>query len=151
MASRRLAREYALQALYEADLREVAPLPCLADLWAAMIDGEGLGGRAAEAEEVEFAERLVEGVFERREAIDALIDQCSTNWRLARMPVVDRNILRMAAFELVACQDIPPNVSINEAIELGKKFGTAETKSFVNGIVDRMGRQVGRISGAARG
>jgi N utilization substance protein B len=146
VASRRLAREFALQALYEADLREVPPMPCLADLWAAMMDGEGLGsGRTAETEEVEFSERLVEGVHERREAIDALIDQCSTNWRLVRMPVVDRNILRMAAFELLACDDIPPNVSINEAIELGKKYGSADTKAFVNGIVDRMGRQLGRI------
>ena len=66
------------------------------------------------------------------------------------MPVVDRNILRMAAFELLACQDIPPNVSMNEAIELGKKYGSAETKSFVNGIVDRMGRQVGRIGAPER-
>lgn len=146
MASRRQAREYALQALYEADLREVPAVPCLADLWATLMDGETAdGGRPAEAEEVEFAERLVFGVTDRKEAIDSLIEQCSTNWRLPRMPVVDRNILRMAAFELLACPDIPATVSINEAIELGKKYGTAETKAFVNGIVDRMGRQVGRI------
>jgi N utilization substance protein B len=151
MASRRQAREYALQALYEADLREVPPVPCLGDLWATLMDGEGPDpGRPAEAEEVEFAERLVFGIEERKEAIDAMIDACSTNWRLVRMPVVDRNILRMAAFELLACQDIPPNVSMNEAIELGKKYGSAETKSFVNGIVDRMGRQVGRIGAPER-
>jgi transcription antitermination protein NusB len=151
MASRRQAREYALAALYEADLREAPAVPCLGDLWATLLEGEGTDpGRPAEAEEVEFAERIVFGVTDRKEAIDAMIDQCSTNWRLTRMPVVDRNILRIAAFELLACADIPPNVSINEAIELGKKFGSGDTKSFVNGIVDRMGRQTGRISGSER-
>ncbi len=147
MASRRQAREYALAALYEADVREVPGMPCLADLWASLLDGDAQdgGARSAEAEEVEFAERLVLGVTDRQEAIDALIEQSSTNWRLSRMPVVDRNILRLAAFELLACADIPATVSINEAIELGKKYGSGETKAFVNGIVDRMGRQIGRI------
>ena len=146
MASRRQSREYALQALYEADLREVEPSASLHDLWAGLMDGEGIDEvRPPQSAEVEFAQRLALGVQEKRVAIDALIEQCSTNWRLTRMPLVDRNILRLCAFELMECSDIPPNVSINEAVELAKRFGTAESRAFVNGIVDRMARQLDRL------
>ena len=99
-----------------------------------------------ESEEVEFAQRLCMGVEENRAGIDSLIEESSTNWRLPRMPIVDRNILRIAAFELMGCADIPATVSINEAIELAKRFGTADSRAFVNGIVDRMARQLGKIS-----
>jgi N utilization substance protein B len=115
-------------------------------LWSGMLDGEGIeAGRVPESEEVEFAQRLAFGVHQRRDAIDELIESCSTNWRLARMPVVDRNILRMAAFELMECQDIPATVSINEAVELAKRFGSADSRAFVNGIVDRMARTLNRL------
>ncbi len=151
MASRRKAREFALQALFHADLSEVGAAQALADLWAGTIEGEGLGdARPPESEEVEFAQRLAFGVEERRDEIDALIESCSTNWRLSRMPVVDRNVLRLAAFELLGCTDIPATVSINEAVELAKTFGTAESRAFVNGIVDRMARQLDRISSEPR-
>ena len=146
MASRRQAREYALQALFQEDVREVTVQAALADLWSGLMDGEGLDqSRPPESEEVEFAQRLCHGVDQNRREIDALIEECSTNWRLPRMPVVDRNILRMAAYELIGCADIPATVSINEAIELAKKFGAQDSRAFVNGIVDRMARQVGRI------
>jgi len=148
MASRRLARQFALQALFEADLRGVSASSALHDLWGGLMDGEGIGGeRPPESEEVEFAQRLAHGVEEEQEALDALIDECSTNWRLARMPVVDRNVVRMAAYELRSCPDIPANVAINEAIELAKRFGTADSRAFVNGIVDRLARQLGRLDG----
>lgn len=146
MASRRQAREFALLALYEADLREGPVDGALRDLWDASMDGEGLeGGKVPEPEEIAFAERLCAGVQGRKAEIDALIESCSTNWRLSRMPVVDRNVLRLAAFELLGCEDIPPNVSINEAIELAKRFGTADSRAFVNGIVDRLARKAGRL------
>lgn len=146
MASRRRAREFALQALYEADLGEVTVTAALNDLWSALMDGEGMEeGRPPESEEVEFAQRLAVGVDERRTEIDTLIEESSTNWRLARMPVVDRNVLRLATFELLSCPDIPATVSINEAIELAKRYGTADSRAFVNGIVDRLARQLGRI------
>lgn len=149
--SRHQARIYALQALYHVDLATVRAQPGLHALWDTLMDGEGVDGeRAPESEEIEFAQRMVRGVEERREEIDALIEQCSTNWRLRRMPIVDRNILRLAAYELVACPDIPANVSVNEAIELAKSFGTEESRAFVNGIVDRIGRQVGRLSAEPR-
>jgi|RhiMethySRZTD1v2_1073278.scaffolds.fasta_scaffold1876980_1 N utilization substance protein B len=148
MASRRRAREFALQALFQADLREVTVTAALADLWGGLMDGEGMDeGRAPESEEVEFAQRLCLGVDERRAEIDTLIEECSTNWRLQRMPIVDRNVLRIAAFEVLACHDIPATVSINEAVELAKKYGSADSRAFVNGIVDRMARQLGRIEG----
>ena len=146
MASRRRAREFALQALYTAEINDAGTSAGLQSLWSGLLDGEGLeGSRPAESEEIEFAQRIVFGVDEHRASIDELIEQCSTNWRLPRMPVVDRNILRMAAFELMHCLDIPPNVSVNEAVELAKTFGTAESRAFVNGIVDRMGRHLNRL------
>lgn len=146
MASRRRAREFALQALYDADLADIGGNEALLALWSGMIEGEGLDdSRPPESEEVEFAQRLVFGVDGKRPAIDELIESCSTNWRVPRMPVVDRNILRIAAYELLECVDIPATVSINEAVELAKRFGTADSRAFVNGIVDRMARQLDRI------
>ena len=95
-------------------------------------------------EELEFAQELVRGVLEEREELDARIDAASLNWRLARMPVVDRNILRLGAHELLSRADIPASVSINEAIELAKRFGGAESRAFVNGILDRIAADTGR-------
>lgn len=151
MASRRRARTYALQALYHVDVTGEPVTAALQGLWAGLIDGEGFDEeRPPESEEVEFAQRLAVGTTEHLESIDALIEECSTNWRLVRMPVVDRNILRLAAFELMECQDIPATVSINEAIELAKGFGTKDSRAFVNGMVDRMARQLGRLPAGGR-
>lgn len=151
MASRRRAREYALQALYQSDLREVPVSGAMNDLWSGLMDHEGMeDARPPESEEVEFAQRLAYGVDERRAEIDTLIEDCSTNWRLPRMPVVDRNILRIAAFELMTCTDIPATVSINESVELAKKYGTSDSRAFVNGIVDRMARQLNRLDPSKR-
>jgi len=151
MASRRRSRSYALQALYHSDLTESSVQAALSQLWSGLLDGEGLeGDRPPESEEVEFAQRLATGVDAHRDRIDALIEECSTNWRVPRMPVVDRNILRLAAFELLECGDIPPTVSINEAVELAKRFGTRESRAFVNGIVDRLARHVGRVEPVPR-
>ncbi len=146
MGSRRRARQFALQALYQADLMGISAMASLNHLWSGHLDGEGLDDTTPpDSEEVEFAQRLVEGTISDQESLDGLIESASTNWRLARMPLVDRNILRMAAYELKHCTDIPANVSVNEAIELAKQFGTADSRAFVNGIVDRMGRQLGRL------
>ena len=146
MSSRRRAREFALQALYNADMSEGTVQAALQGLWAGLIEDEGIGDqRPPHSSEVEFAQRLALGTEARMAEIDPMIESCSTNWRLGRMPLVDRNILRMAAFELMACNDIPPTVSINEAVELAKRYGTAESRAFVNGIVDRMARNTGRL------
>ncbi len=86
----------------------------------------------------EFAEALVLGVEEHRETIDAAIKARSKNWALSRMPKVDLNVMRLAAFELFYRPDIPKKVSINEAIEIAKKYGDKESPSFVNGILDEL-------------
>jgi len=86
----------------------------------------------------EFAEGLVTGVQENREIIDAAIKQRSKNWALSRMPLVDLNVMRLATYELMYRSDIPKKVSINEAIEIARKFGDKESPSFVNGILDEI-------------
>nr|MBP6743152.1 transcription antitermination factor NusB [Deltaproteobacteria bacterium] len=85
-----------------------------------------------------FSEQLVRGVSNYQSEIDGLLSRCSRNWRLERMSWVDRNLLRLASFELLRCPQTPPRVAINEAIELAKRFGTAESSAFVNGVLDRM-------------
>jgi len=151
MSSRRRSRQYALQALYQSDLSGAPVTGSLQALWSGLLEGEGLSdeARVPDSDEVEFAQRIAVGVEQKRAPIDDLIESCSTNWRLARMPVVDRNILRMAAFELMECSDIPATVSINEAVELAKRYGTADSRAFVNGIVDRMARLLKRLEGEA--
>ena len=87
-------------------------------------------------------ECLVLGVLEHRKEIDRLIEKYSKNWRLDRMPIIDRAILRMGTFELLYCGEIPPKVTLNEAIELGKRFGSENSGSFINGILDRIQNEV---------
>ena len=106
---------------------------------------ELLRGEDDDAEEVHasmqarpFAESLVQGVDSHRSEIDGLIVSASEHWRLERMSIVDRNILRIALYEMLYCADIPPKVSINEAIDLGKTFGTEESGAFINGILDHI-------------
>ncbi len=87
---------------------------------------------------IPFFRKLVEGVRRSRPAIDSTIERFSSNWKLHRMPHVDRNILRIAVFEMLYCEDIPIKVSINEAIDIGKKYGTHESGPFINGILDSL-------------
>ncbi len=145
MSSRRRAREYALQALFQCDLAEIAVPEGVQLFWSAQVEDDGtLVDRPVEGDEVEFTERLLNGVSENHAELEQRIEAVSTNWRVARMPCVDRNILRLAAFELLFCTDIPANVTINEAIELAKRFGGAESSGFVNGILDRIAHEAGR-------
>ncbi len=144
--ARRRAREFALQALYEIDIIDAPAEVALANLWAGQHDADdGIGGaRPADEGEREYAHRLVTGVDRRKAEIDTLIETASVNWRLIRMPVVDRNILRLATFELLACMDVPASVSINEAVELAKRYGEKDSRAFVNGILDRIAAETGR-------
>ena len=86
----------------------------------------------------DFAFELARGAYDHREEVDTLIKRFSENWRLERMPTVDRNILRLAIYELLYRPDIPAKVSINEAVDLGKKYGSEDSGSFINGILDRI-------------
>ncbi len=133
MGMRREGRELALQALYAVDLNPLGPTAALRLFW----ENSGASGTARV-----FAEELVAGVLANREAIDAKIGEKSKNWALPRMAKVDLNILRLAAFELLFRQDIPKNVTINEAIEVAKKFGNEESPSFVNGILDEISSEL---------
>lgn len=149
MASRRRARHFALQVLYQVDLSPVELTDALDGLWGGLLDEDGIDDqRPHEPEEAAFATELTRGVLEHIEELDALIDACSTNWRVSRMPIVDRTIIRIAAYELKLREDIPPAVTINEAVEMAKAFGSEESRAFVNGIVDRIGRQLGVVDGS---
>lgn len=127
MGTRRLSRERALQALFYMDMhRDPVEDPV----------GQFCSSFAQDKPTQPFFHRLVDGVQENRVAIDTVIEQFSSNWKLSRMSCVDRNVLRIAVFELIYCADIPPKVSINEAIDVGKRFGTDESGAFINGILD---------------
>ena len=86
----------------------------------------------------DFARSLFLGIWGKREELDELIGRSSTNWRLERMSHVDRNVLRLATFEILFMRDIPPKVSIDEAVELGKRFGSEESGAFINGVLDNI-------------
>ena len=92
-----------------------------------------------------FVERLVKGAMDHQQAIDNLIGRCSLNWKLSRMSRVDRNILRLAAYELAFEPDVPGRATLNEAIELAKRYGAEDSGKFVNGILDRIAQDLGRL------
>ena len=123
------ARERALQALYQIDVAAAGIDEALASFWRSF--------EPTEREVQDLAEQLVRGVAVDRQLVDDLIEGVSTNWRLDRMAKVDRNVLRLAVWELVK-GDAPIKVVINEAIELGKKYGAESTGAFVNGVLDKI-------------
>lgn len=127
MGTRRKARELAMQALFYMDMRS--------DFSEATF-GRFCANFAPKPDVRPFFLRLVRGVLRSRTELDALIERFSENWSLGRMSGVDRNVMRIAVYEMVCCLDIPAKVSINEAVDIGKKFGTEESGAFINGIVD---------------
>ena len=135
MGTRRIAREQALQALFFLDMqREPVDDPV----------GQFCRCFSQDKPVEPFFHRLVEGVRENRATIDDVIERFSSNWKISRMSCVDRNVLRIAVFELLFCADIPPKVSINEAIDVGKRFGTEESGAFINGILDSIRMAIDR-------
>ncbi len=133
MGSRRQAREQALQLLYQLDVSGGDTAAVMTGFWEAA---------PADSDVVDFARVLVAAAQEHQDRIDELISDASINWKIRRMSYVDRNVLRLGVAEFLACDDIPTMVSINEAIELGKKFGTTESGGFINGILDRVARNL---------
>lgn len=125
---RKESREKAFQTLFMMDALGVAPDEAI-PLFALASDPPSDPGYYAQA---------VRGVWERLEEIDALIGEAAEHWRVERMTLVDRNILRLGAYELSLGSDIPFAVAINEAVELGKRFGSGESGAFINGILDRI-------------
>lgn len=129
MGSRRRGRELALQMLYALDVDPVGEQPSVEQL---------LENEKIDYDALDFAAELVRGVTDNLVRIDQLIIGISKNWSISRMAKVDLGILRMATYELLLRADIPKNVTINEAIEVAKKFGTEDSPSFINGILDEI-------------
>ena len=145
--SRRVARELALKILFDLRDRQCDIRQVLDRFWANFRFAEDELGEPLDelsaplpAEIQSFAEGLVTGVFSNLDHIDDVLKQYSTNWTLERMARVDRAILRIATYELLFCPQVPGSVVINEAIEIGKRFGSKETPGFVNGILDQVAR-----------
>ncbi len=132
-AKRTKSRERALQALYQIDVAAEGIDDALSRFWRSF--------EPVERDVMALAESLVRGVAAHRRAIDETIERVSTNWRLDRMAKVDRNVLRLAVYELLET-DVPVKVAINEAIELGKKFGSESTGAFVNGVLDKVAAEL---------
>lgn len=135
MGARTTAREAALQMLYAVEATEHGVERVISDYWRET---------PGDAEGRPYADDLVRGVTERRADIDERIRTASEHWRLERMARVDRNILRVGAYELLALADVPRAVIIDEAVELAKRYGTEESGKFVNGVLDRIAEDAGR-------
>jgi N utilization substance protein B len=145
---RRQGRELAVKILYCLDHADMDIETVLDLFWNSFRFGNDVLGEALEeddrasvpADARQFAETLTRGVFSHREQIDRVIDEFSTNWSLERMARVDLAILRMATYELLFLPEVPTSVVINEAVEIGKRYGTVETPAFVNGLLDKISR-----------
>jgi N utilization substance protein B len=157
MHLRRKAREVALQVLYNLDVAKIevseaislfwdhftAPEEVFEPFWDYFDNPEDVRKRhlksfLVSSEAKEFSSLLIEGTWQRRHEIDNIISACSEHWSISRMSRVDRGILRMAVYELLYCKDIPPKVTLNEAIDLGKTYGSENSGSFINGILDAL-------------
>jgi len=135
-SNRRKGRELALQALYQIEIT--------GDTSAGAVElflGHFEGNKNAK----DFARELVSGVVSRRAEIDRRIEQCTEHWKLGRLAKVDLVLLRMATYELIFCPDIPANVSLDEAVEIAKRFGTGDSPAFINGVLDQVARACGVI------
>lgn len=140
---RRRARHQALQILYRAEITGDAPSATLAQGgWDIRpIEPEDFDPLWDFSEPDAFCRHVLAGVEEHQEAIDAEIERLSQNWTLSRMPLVDRNILRLAAYEIMFDPEIPASVTINEAVEMAKVYGGEDSSKFVNGILGRMAEE----------
>jgi len=133
MGHRRKARELAVQILYQIEMKRSEPKEVFNLFW--------------KNEEVsddirQFTSDLVDGTYRNRKEIDQLIERHSIHWKLSRMAVVDRNILRLGVYELLYLHDVPTSVTLNEAIEIAKKFGTEDSSAFINGVLDNVAKEV---------
>ena len=133
MTKRRRSRESALQVLYQWDMTQQ-------DARKGLVHFKEHFSLKEESDP--FLDLIVQGVLTHCQEIDRLIEQYSEHWRLGRMAPIDRTILRIAIFELLYCEEIPPKVTLNEAVDLGKQFGSDESGSFINGILDRILNEV---------
>jgi len=138
MGSRRKGREAALRILYFMDVSNVSEAQAIKSYWGHLIDED------ESSEGADFANQIVRAYAEQKEEINDLIRSVSHHWRLERMPIVDRNVLRVAIVELREMGDIPKRVTLNEAVELAKRFGSEGSGAFVNGVLDRIATVLGK-------
>jgi len=142
VSTRSRARQIALQALYQLDQPSPPEF-----VWIRQF----LDSRLDKPELVRFAQTLVEGTCRHRDELDRLLAAAAEHWSLGRMAVVDRNILRLGAYEMLHEPDTPPKVAIDEALELAKRFSTTESAAFVNGILDNLLQSVPTADDPAQG
>jgi N utilization substance protein B len=140
MGARSTAREAALQMLFALEASGAEVDRVIADYW---LETPG------DPEDRAYADEIVRGVARELEATDARVRAASTNWRLERMTRVDRSVLRLGAYELLHRSDVPRAVILDEAVEIAKRYGTEESGKFVNGVLDRVADDCGRIDEAA--
>ncbi len=132
MGLRRKSRELALQFLYGQDVQKDV---CSPDILEKKLD-EFCTYFQADSKSLPYALQLINGIRDRQQEIDSAISSCSHNWRVERMAAVDRNILRIATYEMLHGEDVPATVAINEALEIAKRYAESEAVSFINGILD---------------
>lgn len=131
LTARRQARELALQILFQTEFAPQISYQTFLDVFEQSVDPEV----------IDYADELVTGVQKNKESIDAKLQASSAHWKVERMATIDRNILRIAVYEMkFAADPIKENIAINEAVEIAKKFGTTESASFVNGLLDQVGK-----------
>jgi N utilization substance protein B len=130
MRQRSKGRSLALQYLYQMDIRkEESTEEILVEFF--------LNVEADESNQA-FSRKILDGVYKNREKLDLVISDCLTNWDINRISIVDKNILRIATFELIYAMDVPAKVAVNEAIDLGKNFGSKDSGAFINGVLDKI-------------
>lgn len=134
MGIRRIGREAAVRILYTMEFSEITPDEAAREYWQ---------NNKGSAKLKEHTLGLVNGVCGVKDKIDKLISKSSENWKIERMPEVDRSILRLAAYEMTECGDVPSAVAINEAVEIAKRYASKESASFINGILGRIDREPG--------
>ncbi|RKY42649.1 MAG: transcription antitermination factor NusB [Candidatus Makaraimicrobium thalassicum] len=132
MRKRTFSREIALKILYASDITKEPVAECCRKFWE--------NSRIRDEAVKRFSDFLVFGVSANLEKVDKTIARYAENWELGRMATIDRNILRISSFELLYAQEIPPKVSINEAIEMAKKYGDRNSGKFVNGMLDKISK-----------
>ncbi|MFC1630975.1 transcription antitermination factor NusB [Candidatus Omnitrophota bacterium] len=132
MRKRTKARELTLKFLYQIDITKEELSIAVDQFWQE---------QSASTQIKEFAQQLIQGTLKHLAKIDNTVTAYAENWQLKRMAVIDRNILRLATFELLFLEDIPPKVTINEAVELAKRYGDVESGKFVNGILDKINKE----------
>lgn len=136
---RRLAREIAVSSLYQMEMNEVSATEAVDMLMDELRQENEIGADPSEVGSTdEFAQELVMGVMEHKQAIDGMLQQFLTGWQVDRLSRVDRQVLRLACYEMVFRDDVPPKAAINEAIDLAKHFGTEESGKFVNGVLGKL-------------